>query len=175
RAAKLRQMPSLRPREAKQSRATLTARAAPWIASSPPASRFRSSPNFAARSEANFGIEGRWKIYHSGAALNPKFATDRAALLCELRVRGTRAAPRNDVSHVGIIRAAAAFRQHPGNVAVRVFDVASLAVHAVLRVDDKARLASLLHPFVDARRAIACGRSGVDVVLGGLLQRHVGN
>src|SRR5262249_2612965 len=37
-------------------------------------SRFRSSPEFAARSEANFGIEGHQPLYDSSAALNPKFA-----------------------------------------------------------------------------------------------------
>jgi len=37
-------------------------------------SRFRSSLNFAARSDANFGIGGHWQIYDSSAALNPKFA-----------------------------------------------------------------------------------------------------
>jgi hypothetical protein len=42
-------------------------------------SRFRSSPDFAARSGANFGIEGHQQIYDSSAALNPKFATGLAA------------------------------------------------------------------------------------------------
>src|SRR5262249_26737352 len=56
----------------------------------PLVSRFRSSPEFAARSEANFGIEGHQPFYESSAALNPKFAIGLAAMLCELRVRGTR-------------------------------------------------------------------------------------
>src|SRR5262249_33720589 len=54
-----------------------------------PVSRFRSSPEFAARSKANFGIEGHWPLYDSSAALNPKFAIGLAAMGCELRVRGT--------------------------------------------------------------------------------------
>src|SRR6202011_3247921 len=33
--------------------------------------------------------KGHWHIYDSSAALNPKFATVLAAMLCELRVRGT--------------------------------------------------------------------------------------
>jgi len=53
-------------------------------------SRFRSSPEFAARSGANFGIEGHQQLYDSSAALNPKFANGLAAIVCELRVRGTR-------------------------------------------------------------------------------------
>src|ERR1043166_8218109 len=56
---------------------------------STPVSRFRSSPEFAAHSGANFGIEGHWPLYDSSAALNPKFAIGLAALWCELRVRGT--------------------------------------------------------------------------------------
>src|ERR1043166_3275360 len=45
--------------------------------------------HLAARSEANFGIEGHSQTYDSCAALNPKFATRLAARLGELRVRGT--------------------------------------------------------------------------------------
>jgi len=77
-----------------------------FVAPSVPIPKFA---NFAARSNANFGIEGRWKIYGSSAALNPKFATNLAALLGELRVRGTSAAPRNDEKRVG----AAATRPSP--------------------------------------------------------------
>jgi hypothetical protein len=43
-------------------------------------SRFRSSLDFAARSEANFGIEGHEQLYDSSAALNPKFAIGVAAI-----------------------------------------------------------------------------------------------
>src|ERR1043166_1045749 len=56
-------------------------------------SRFRSSPEFAARSEANFGIEGHQQHYDSSAALNPKFATGLAAVEYELRVRGASVQP----------------------------------------------------------------------------------
>ena len=38
-----------------------------------PVSQFRSSPQLAARSDANFGIEGTLELYDSGAALNLKF------------------------------------------------------------------------------------------------------
>src|ERR1051325_9575207 len=51
-------------------------------------SRFRSSPEFAARSVANFGIEGHWQRYDSSAALNPKFAIGLAASV--VRTSGSR-------------------------------------------------------------------------------------
>jgi hypothetical protein len=51
-------------------------------------SRFRSSPEFAARSEANFGIEGHQRRYDSSAALNPKFAIGLAAIA--VRTSGSR-------------------------------------------------------------------------------------
>jgi hypothetical protein len=51
-------------------------------------SRFRSSPELAARSEANFGIEGHWQIYESSAALNPKFALGLAVIV--VRTSGSR-------------------------------------------------------------------------------------
>lgn len=46
-------------------------------------------------------------------------------------------------SHVGIIRAATTFWRDPIDVLVRVLDVASLAVDAVLRVDLEIHLASI--------------------------------
>src|ERR1700722_12868277 len=58
-------------------------------------------------------------------------------------------------SHIRIIRPAAALWRHPGDVLVRVFDVAGFAVDAILRVDHVAWLAALLDPFIDASRAIA--------------------
>src|SRR6266849_658535 len=76
----------------------------------------------------------------------------------------------NGESHVRVIRAAAALRRDPGDVGVRILDVAGFAVDAVLRVDHEARAAPLLHPFVHRGRTIACRRSRIDVVLGGLLQ-----
>jgi hypothetical protein len=51
-------------------------------------SRFRSLLNFAARSDANFGIEGHQQIYHASAALNPKFAIGLAAIV--VRTSGSR-------------------------------------------------------------------------------------
>src|SRR5712691_3609512 len=78
-------------------------------------------------------------------------------------------------SHIRIARPAAALGRNPGDVLIRVLDVARLAVDAVLRVDHEAGLAPLLHPFVDAGRAIARRGTGVAVVLGGLLQRGIGH
>jgi hypothetical protein len=43
-------------------------------------SRFRSPPEYAARSDANFGIEGHEQTYDSSAALNSKFAIELAAM-----------------------------------------------------------------------------------------------
>src|SRR5579885_2161681 len=76
-------------------------------------------------------------------------------------------------SHVRIVRPAAAFRCHPGDVLVRVLYVAGFTVHAVLRIDNKARLAALLYPLIDRGRAIAGRWSGIDIVLGRSLQAHV--
>src|SRR4051794_924341 len=78
-------------------------------------------------------------------------------------------------SHVEIDRPFAALRRRPGYVLVGVLDIAGLAVDAVLRVDDEARLVAFLHPFVDRRRAVARGRSGEYIVLAGLLDRRVGD
>src|SRR5262249_42414919 len=58
-----------------------------WIVRRVPIPKF--APRDAAYSEANFGIKGTRQLYNSSAALNPKFATPRAARLGELRVRGT--------------------------------------------------------------------------------------
>ena len=61
--------------------------------------------------------------------------------------------------HVGVIRAAGAFRRHPGDVLGRVLEVAGLAVHAVLCVDLEHLLAVFLrHHFVHAGRAVALRR-----------------
>src|SRR6478735_6348972 len=67
--------------------------------------------------------------------------------------------------HALVIGAAAALRRNPGDIAVRVLDVAGLAVDAVLGVDLEARASALLDPFVNAGRAIAVRRTGIDVVL----------
>src|SRR5882724_13311397 len=77
--------------------------------------------------------------------------------------------------HRLVIGPAAALRRNPGNIAVRVLHVAGFAVDAVLGVDLEARTGSLLDPFIDTGRAIAVGRPGIDVVLGGLLQVEVGD
>src|SRR5262245_60057081 len=76
-------------------------------------------------------------------------------------------------SHVRIARPAPALGGNPGDVLIRVLDIAGLAVHAVLRVDHVARRTPLLHPFIDPGRAIARRRTAVDVVLGGLLEAKV--
>src|SRR5690349_7108225 len=69
-------------------------------------------------------------------------------------------------SHIWIIRPAAAFGRHPGDVLVGVFDIAGFTVDAVLRVDHKAWLAGFLDPFINGSRAVTRRRSGIDVVLG---------
>src|ERR1700722_5241717 len=78
-------------------------------------------------------------------------------------------------SHCLVIRPAAALWWNPGDVAVRILDVASFAVDAILGIDHEARARRFFNPLVDTRRAIAIGRAGIDVVLGGLLQVHVGD
>jgi len=66
------------------------------------------------------------------------------------------------VSRDGGVRAAAALGGDPDDVARRVLDVASLAVHAVLRVDlQPVRLVVILDELVDAGRAVAALRPGV--------------
>src|ERR1700726_3615869 len=77
--------------------------------------------------------------------------------------------------HRLVIGPAAALRWNPGDVAVRILDVAGFAVNAVLGVDDEARPRPLLHPLVNTGRAIAIGRPGIDVMLGCFLQVHVGH
>src|SRR6202007_2281982 len=71
--------------------------------------------------------------------------------------------------HVGIVGAAAAFRRDPDDVLRRVLDVAGLAVHAVLRVDLQTRRGLEVHELVDARRAVALLRPGIDLQI---LQRY---
>src|SRR5258708_29727991 len=84
-----------------------------------------------------------------------------------------RVGSRNRGSHRLIIGSTTAFRRNPGDVAVRILHVAGFAVDTILRVDDEARPGRLLDPFIDAGRAIAVGRAGIDIVLGRLLQVHV--
>src|SRR5665213_209234 len=78
-------------------------------------------------------------------------------------------------SHIRVIRPAAAFGRNPGNVLIRVLDIAGFAVDAVLRVDDEFRLAALLYPLIYAGRAITLGGPAIDIVLRGLFELHVGN
>src|SRR3954454_6446186 len=75
--------------------------------------------------------------------------------------------------HIGIFWSPTPLRGLPGDVAVGILDVASFAVDAVLRVDHKARLPTLLHPLINTGRAVARRRPGVDVMLRCLLERHV--
>src|SRR6185369_856991 len=77
--------------------------------------------------------------------------------------------------HTLIVGPATALRRNPGNIAVWVLHVAGFAVDAVLGVDLEARACGLLDPFVHAGRAITVRRTGIDVVLGRLLQVHVGD
>src|ERR1700733_5257137 len=78
-------------------------------------------------------------------------------------------------SHRLVIGAAAALRRNPGDVAVRILDVAGFAMDAILGVDLVARARRLLDPFVETRRAVAIRRAVIGVVLGRLLQVHVGD
>src|SRR3954451_22036201 len=75
--------------------------------------------------------------------------------------------------HIGIFWPPTPLRRLPGVVAVGIFDVAGFAVDAVLRVDHKARLPTLLHPLIDPGRAVARRRPRIDVMLRRLLERHV--
>ena len=77
--------------------------------------------------------------------------------------------------HIGIIRAPSAFRRNPGDVLVGVLDVAGFAVNAVLRVDDIFHVRAFPDPFIDAGGAIARRRAAINIVLGGFLQRRIGN
>src|SRR5690606_33843206 len=65
--------------------------------------------------------------------------------------------------HVGIVRAASAFRHDPDDVLGRILDVAGLAVHAVLRVDLQpvGAGAFVLDELVDTGRAVALLRPGI--------------
>src|SRR4051812_5825440 len=78
-------------------------------------------------------------------------------------------------SHRLVIGSAATLGRNPGDVSVRILDVAGFAVDAILGVDDEARPAGLLDPFINAGRAITVGRTRIDIVLGCLLQVHVGD
>src|SRR5262245_65436677 len=82
---------------------------------------------------------------------------------------------RKNGSRVVLVRSAAAFGRDPCDVPVRVFDIARLAVNAVLRVDHELQIGPLTHPLVDSRRAIALRRTAIDIVLGCLLELHVGD
>jgi hypothetical protein len=76
--------------------------------------------------------------------------------------------------HIGVVRTAPALRRYPGDILIRVLDIAGFAMDAVLRVDDIARLASFLDPFIDAGRAIARRGPAIAVVLGGFLHKGIG-
>src|ERR1700728_1007948 len=78
-------------------------------------------------------------------------------------------------SHVWIVGATATFGRNPGNVAVRVLDVARLAVDAVLRIDDVFQVFAFAHPLVDAGRTISGRRAAVDVMLRRPLQIEIGH
>src|SRR5690606_37966666 len=75
--------------------------------------------------------------------------------------------------HIGVNRPLATLRRHPVDVLVGVLDVAGLAVHAILGVDDVDLPAILLHPLIDACRTITGRRTGINVMFGALLQLHV--
>ena len=68
-------------------------------------------------------------------------------------------------SHIRIVRPAAALGRNPGNILIRVLDIAGFAVDAVLRVDLQPRFAVFAHDFVNAGRSVA--------LLGRVIEREV--
>src|SRR2546429_9901335 len=67
--------------------------------------------------------------------------------------------------HRLIIGPAAPLGRNPGNITVRVLHVAGFAVDTILGIDLEARTCCLLDPFINAGRAIAVRRAGIDIVL----------
>ena len=64
--------------------------------------------------------------------------------------------------HFGIIWPAAPFGADPGDVLAWIFDIASFAMHAILRIDLELRDVFFVHyDLVNSRRAIALRRFGV--------------
>ena len=60
------------------------------------------------------------------------------------------------LSHVAVVRPIAALRHSPCDILAWVFDVASLAMHTVLEIDDKPRVCALFfNKLIHARRAVA--------------------
>src|SRR5471032_510857 len=95
-------------------------------------------------------VGAEWPFYGHPARRGKPRCPQRTKRIMVWRYRDRATEP---PSHIGIFRAAAALRRHPGDVAVGVLDVAGFAVDAVLRVDHKARLTALLDPLVDTGRA----------------------
>src|SRR6185503_21068939 len=112
------------------------------------------------------------------AAVGPVLTAPRAAARARLRTRAAggrsvgpgadgrdapgnaraprRARPRARGLHARIIRSAAPFGRNPRDVLRGILDVARLAVHAIRRVDAKARdAASVREDLVDSGRTIA--------------------
>ena len=58
-------------------------------------------------------------------------------------------------SHIGIVRPIPALRCGPVDVLARVFDIASLAMHAVLEIDLELGIRALANHLIDACRTIA--------------------
>src|SRR5580700_8310979 len=84
----------------------------------------------------------------------PSCRQSRLKRLLLWRYRGRHDGPvTQSWSHCLVIGPAAALRRNPGDIAVRILDVAGFAVNAILGIDDESRCCSLLHPFVDAGRA----------------------
>src|SRR6185437_11441580 len=62
--------------------------------------------------------------------------------------------------HRLVIRSSTTLRRDPGDVPVRILDVAGFAMDTVLGVDLEARTSRLFHPFIDTGRAIAVRGTG---------------
>src|SRR6266850_4081467 len=123
-----------------------------------------------------------WRIdWHMACQLPTRPMPLKTLLVWRYRGRRCDATSRNrghvlhGLLHGLVIGTASALGRNPGNVAVRVLHVTGFAVNAILGVDLEARTRCLLDPFIDAGRAIAVGRTGIDVVLGCLLQIHIGD
>src|SRR2546422_4236125 len=103
--------------------------------------------------------------------------TQRTSGLQNLGVRSVVSMAAIGSLHVGIVGAAAAFRRDPDDVLLRVLDIAGLAVHAVLRVDLQARRGLEVDELIDAGRAVALLRPGIDLQIvqgyGRILERQV--
>src|SRR5258708_5316427 len=91
----------------------------------------------------------------STRALAADAAKTKVPAAVAAKTRAPRPKARPASLHIGIIRPSSALGDDPVDVLGRVFDVAGLAVDAILRVDREARSRRFLDEFVDAGRAVS--------------------